>query len=106
MASPINRYEDSFKEIEKKINLLNPEILIDKNNTSKSNSLQIFKNIKLINPYILSGISFLIIFLIISILKPKIIKKEGKVKVVKSFLLSLTISIPFVIFFTFWNKQK
>ena len=106
MSSPINKYVDSFKELEKKINLLNPNILIDKNESTKSSALQAFSKIKLINPYILSGISFILIFLIISILKPKIVKKEGKVKVIKSFLLSLVISIPFVIFFTFYNKQK
>lgn len=104
MTSPINKYDDYFKEIEQKINMLNPNILNENKENIKNNNFNVLKKIKLINPYILSVSSFFLILLIIYILKPKLIKKDGKVKVLKLFLFSLVLTIPFVVFFVFLNK--
>jgi hypothetical protein len=104
MTSPINKYDNYFKEIEQKINILNPFILNDKKEEVKNNPLKILSKIKLINPYILSVSSFIVILLIVFTLKPKIIKKEGKVKILKLFLFSLVITIPLIIFFMFLNR--
>lgn len=97
MSSPIAKYQEMFLDLQHRLESIDYK----KESSSKFSfgPLNVMSGkIKRMNAKILYPSVFILIFLILNILKPKFVKKEGKVKMSKVILYTFIISLPVLLY--------